>query len=578
MDREAKPSSSTTKSNEPPGHEVFCTPENSEFLSKIHYEDLSTSNREIRLLKFLPDTGSDFVECELLPSVRLADVQKQYLALSYCAGDPRNTKAISVNGITCNVFSNLHHALRTVRNYWKTRGCADDLLLWVDQICINQFNLAERSHQVGFMRDIYQNAIETFICLSVTETKGQGMKWFVQLVQDFAQHQEKEHSHELHTDVQVRKDKAYCCLDFGNYFCREILGDGCYEFLYVLTSPWWGRAWVYQEFLVSNRVRFFFGKYSIACEEMAPFLLEICNSVLKHISIFKSGGERLSRFMESSQYTWDDLEDSIGRTYGMIMTKEEGVFHLELKDLLMNSGSSRASDARDKVFSVLGLARPDYGIAPDYSPENDLNKVLIETTRKIIEFEDSLDVLTYSGLSNPPNHNRKDGLPSWVVDWTAKNDPFRSSHARERAKKAVRLIFKADKSGASFLQLDHPEDPKKTTTVLEVWGTLLDDVMPEDSMYAVHDAIPDDKVRRKRAQLDELFRNGYVAEREDKVWILRGGSRPFLLKKFAGGYRLQGTYWLPLLDDVIQKRLKDFIDEAGHFHASKLRSTRIRIF
>lgn len=170
MYKEAK-STSTTTSNEPPGHDIFCTPENSEFLFKVHYKDLNASDREIRLLKILPESRSGFVECELLPSVKLADVHKQYLALSYCAGDARKTKPIIVNGARCNVFANLHHALTTVRHYWETHTCHRDLFLWVDQICINQANLIERSHQVGFMRAIYESASETLICLSVAETR-----------------------------------------------------------------------------------------------------------------------------------------------------------------------------------------------------------------------------------------------------------------------------------------------------------------------------------------------------------------------------------------------------------------------
>ena len=71
-----------------------------------------------------------------------------------------------------------------------------------------------------------------------------------------------------------------------------------------------------------------------------------------------------------------------------------------------------------------------------------MNKVLIETTRKVISFEDSLNVLTYLGLSNPPHHNRKDSLPSWVVDWTVKSDPSRDVGARTRTKDLYVVLSK----------------------------------------------------------------------------------------------------------------------------------------
>jgi hypothetical protein len=181
----------STRANGPPGHDIFCTPENSEFLSKVPYQDLSATKREIRLLKILPDSGSGFIECELLPSISLYSAYKQYRALSYCAGDARNTKPVVVNGARCNVFANLHHALTVVRHHWKTYGYQQELLLWVDQICINQANLTERSHQVGFMTDIYRGAKQTFVCLSTSKTEGLGLKWFAELwqalVEDFYQ-------------------------------------------------------------------------------------------------------------------------------------------------------------------------------------------------------------------------------------------------------------------------------------------------------------------------------------------------------------------------------------------------------
>ncbi|RSL46216.1 hypothetical protein CEP54_013958 [Fusarium duplospermum] len=159
-----------------PGHDIFCTPENSNFLSKTPYKTLDPTRREIRLLKVLPDSGSGLVECELLPSAPIAELRSKYSALSYCAGNPRNTEIILVNGVKCNVFANLCHALTCARHFWTTKPRDGDFLLWADQICINQADLSERSHQVGFMRDIYQNAQQTLICLSTTNTQGEGMK------------------------------------------------------------------------------------------------------------------------------------------------------------------------------------------------------------------------------------------------------------------------------------------------------------------------------------------------------------------------------------------------------------------
>ncbi|KAF2429673.1 heterokaryon incompatibility, partial [Tothia fuscella] len=81
-----------------------------------------------------------------------------YDAVSYAWGAAEKTHCISVNGgyslpITKSIatgLSDLVHACRT--GY-----------LWIDQICINQNNLAERNAQVTIMGDIYARSMTCLI-------------------------------------------------------------------------------------------------------------------------------------------------------------------------------------------------------------------------------------------------------------------------------------------------------------------------------------------------------------------------------------------------------------------------------
>jgi hypothetical protein len=577
MDKEAGSSSFQIKANEPPGHDIFCTPENSNFFSKVHYQDLNSNDRDIRLLKILPDSGSGLVEGELLPSVRLADVRKQYLALSYCAGNPRNTKTITVNGARCNVFANLHHALIAARNYWATQQCEDDLLLWVDQICINQANLAERSHQVGFMRDIYQNSKDTLICLSVSETEGHGMKWFIELEQDLIQHLLKEHSHESGAGLEAPKgDISICSYDILTYLLErlnyESFADGWIEFFHILKSPWWDRAWVFQEFMVSSRVIFLFGRHSISYDKMLAFLVGIC--IVTHNSLSETsspGYEPFKRLLERSQYSLEEIEKAVSKVYSMNIAKGKWVQDAGLKNLLVYNSSSQASDPRDKIYSVLGLAHPGYGIVPNYSPENDADKVLVETTRKIIMCEDSLNVLTYLDHSTP-HYNNEDGLPSWVVNWMSNINTYEYTHGSSIMKSITGYVghhVKAEKADASFSQLPHPEHPERITTALEVWGVFLDDDIQKTTLDKVYKGSRDHSILAER----------YAIESSDELWILCGALEPFLLRKCQGGYRLViGVQCLELLSDLTKGEFKDFVDGAGDLDMRKMELTRIRIF
>ncbi|KAJ3462185.1 hypothetical protein MRS44_010738 [Fusarium solani] len=380
-----------------PGHDIFCTPENSNFLSEAPYSALDPTQREIRLLKVLLDSGSGFVECELLPSARIAEVRGKYLALSYCAGDPRNTEIILVNGVKCNVFANLCHALACARHFWTTHPGDEDFLLWADQICINQADLSERSHQVGFMRDIYQSAQQTLICLSTSNSQGKGMKWYIE---------------NFYGDGKRprRQSRGKPTANPGGNlttFWEE-----------VIESPWWTRAWVFQEFMVSAHATFLSGRYHLPWM-MFQFALKRYLGPEDDNSIVQCLNAILKR-RESTPHSRDAAEGA-GVVRFMLKTKAEWDDTYSLPFLLARSQGSKASDDRDRIYAFLGLAHPGYAITPDYSASNTLCHVLTETTKNIILFENRLNVLSVLGASRCAWG--RPGLPSWVVDWTSQGIP-----------------------------------------------------------------------------------------------------------------------------------------------------------
>ena len=113
-----------------------------------------------------PNVNKSFIACELIDKVPLPSMNGRYSTLSYCAGKPTETAEIMVGGFWFNAFANLEHSLEWVRYRWESEGRGDELLLWTDQVCINQSDDTEKSHQVGFMRQIYERAQQVFVCLS----------------------------------------------------------------------------------------------------------------------------------------------------------------------------------------------------------------------------------------------------------------------------------------------------------------------------------------------------------------------------------------------------------------------------
>lgn len=135
----------------------------------------SLAPREVRLLRMLPPRDSrdarEPIRCVL--ETASIDDMPHYSALSYEWGRPDAEAypgSIYVNQCRMNLKVNLAAALMRL---WDISLGDSSVqiqprippLFWIDAICINQGDVAERSQQVRLMRDIYHNAFSVF-CLA----------------------------------------------------------------------------------------------------------------------------------------------------------------------------------------------------------------------------------------------------------------------------------------------------------------------------------------------------------------------------------------------------------------------------
>ncbi|KAK4201968.1 putative heterokaryon incompatibility protein [Triangularia verruculosa] len=374
---------------------VFPTPANNGPTRRSVYHDLNPHCREIRLLRLHLEDNDGFIACDLLPAITLSTAKGKYTAISYCAGDPKRTKQILVNGIHFNVFENLAHVLDMTRDFWRKNCPNKECIIWADQICINQSNLAERSHQVGFMRSIYSSAVQTLICLSTTEVDPRGIEWLVNLHQsvdpdgDFYQYY-------FHLEYHLRTNLAN----------QQFLNDW-FTFYDVFSSPWWTRTWVYQEFISSSNIYFLYGRSSITWKRLSEVL-----PTLQKYSHFPYFGPAITERQAQVADT-----NNIVNFFVISKLRFDRVGPFDLMDLLSQSRHLQSSDARDRIYAFLGLVREDYGILPDYSPENTMEKLLVDIATRVVLQDRTLDILSDAcrvrGELSP-------SLPSWVPDWTTK--------------------------------------------------------------------------------------------------------------------------------------------------------------
>ncbi|KAF5654950.1 cytochrome P450 monooxygenase cytochrome P450 monooxygenase [Fusarium sp. NRRL 25303] len=118
------------------------------------YDNLKISGAQIRLLTITSTTP--VISCEM--DVTELHDQLPFNVLSYVWGDPKVTEIILVNGHEYPVTTSLASALRCVPQHLSQSKHAAGQKLWVDAICINQVDNAEKSHQVAKMGEIYSQS------------------------------------------------------------------------------------------------------------------------------------------------------------------------------------------------------------------------------------------------------------------------------------------------------------------------------------------------------------------------------------------------------------------------------------
>lgn len=120
----------------------------------FNYDNLSGSKSK-RFLKVLPTRANNMVQLQLWEEPTAVS----YRCLSYTAGAPTPTFAIQVNGCTMQVGRNLHELLTVAAKRFANK------ILWIDAVCINQGDNAEKAVQVQTMGNTFREATEVLVWL-----------------------------------------------------------------------------------------------------------------------------------------------------------------------------------------------------------------------------------------------------------------------------------------------------------------------------------------------------------------------------------------------------------------------------
>jgi Heterokaryon incompatibility protein (HET) len=261
----------------------------------------------------------------------------KYEALSYVWGQIRETSTIYIDGNQVSVTKGLESALRNLRARHEPR------VLWIDYICIDQTNIAERNCQVPLMALIYEFATKVNIWLGeATPDSKTGM-----LILNYFAHETAPHD-----------QPPWAALPPS--LVREGLLD-------VMNRQWFQRMWVVQEATVSKTATMICGTDHFTWESTD------CVSVRRFMRMIKYA-EISPQWQQAGLdiINMRPLLELLDLQLGWQLDGVCGSSNRSAPDLLDIAHSMRhrlSTDPKDKIFALAGLVEHMIGgedLRPDY--------------------------------------------------------------------------------------------------------------------------------------------------------------------------------------------------------------------
>jgi hypothetical protein len=319
-----------------------------------------------------------------------------YKTFSYVWGNGTDRQVIELNGQDVEVTRNLHNALIRIRD--ETETC----VFWIDAVCIDQSNPAEKANQVPLMGDIYRLAEEVWCWLGL------------------AQNCDDEIIAGLDTARLLKTSETLEEARAPIYdFIRGCLSQrGIEALIYMYEAQYWKRTWIIQEISLAREIRVMWGEYCVRSD--------ILLSIYRFDSTIMTAPRlTIPNFGRLEKY-------GIGSATFMHVISTRNLVQRELdrvKPLKFLDGQRHleVSDSRDKTYGFLGLLKDKLPI-PVIDYTQNVEKIFTDFARCQIEASRSLEVIRFAGFER--SFNKSLHLPSWVPDWDESLKPVNDRSAK----------------------------------------------------------------------------------------------------------------------------------------------------
>lgn len=312
-------------------------------------------------------------------------------------------RTVICNGQVFHAQRNLYNGLIQLQRLGRT------LPIWIDAVCINQTDTAEKTRQVNMMGDIYRAAKLVIVWLGRTTIVAHFASRFAR---GFFKEDWKAKQAHAALEADVPSPSTWRTLLL---FKDALVPINALH--WIVKRGWFSRVWTAQETVLAREIIYLLGDHELPLDELVQSITPI-------------------------KQAWESLADGLAYSVKGILEGPRFINEARskrkctLEEALAVSRLRRATNPRDKVFAMLGFC--DMEIHADY--HKSVNQVYCECAVTLLRSETSLYLLSLVGQirqeSKPPCEHRDEewskrlqeskpitSLPSWVPDLSFPTEP-----------------------------------------------------------------------------------------------------------------------------------------------------------
>ncbi|KAI1194616.1 HET-domain-containing protein [Nemania serpens] len=442
-----------------------------------HFEFLpiDSSRGQIRVLRIAPGKVGDVIKC----SYEIVDVDDDvsYQTLSYVWGAMDENRTAIVEGTRAELTDNLFAALTRIRHETETQR------LWIDALCINQEDAAEKMAQVNMMHRIYSNCEECNIWMGDIDYAAIGA----------AEPEALEAAKGALDAIRIMAGEAFETLP-PHLATEDQQAQAGKALKALMNTTWWERIWTVQEATSPRNAIVHWGPLAI------PW------GVMK-----KAAQELIEGNYPSNIYHLLEFGGSYGfftaPILGLKWASEWVVDPDPPLEMLYRFRYRDSTDPRDKVYVILNLvAEGTYPLPSVTSSDYAINTAVLYRNVMLDLLRGEQGLRAMIGLRG--ERKSVPGLPSWVVDWSLPPPGLWISKFWEHSN--FWWNFTADR-GLPMLDLDELTSAEYGEDVLNLNGVFFDKILAHSDLIA-----EDDDDDRLYEMVDSLTKKALADESRDR--------------------------------------------------------------